>query len=68
MGAVDAAVNLDRVQFKTAPHFCIPTGVFAPEMVRVVKAYLRNNPDDIGDVAGEMVDVAVMRAFPCAGK
>jgi hypothetical protein len=57
------------VSLKKGRMVCMPRGVTAVQIIRVIKKYIADNPDKAHRATRYVASLALARAFPCkAGK
>lgn len=47
-------------------HFCIPAAASADQLHDVVRTYLEAHPADRATIASQLVQMAMLEAFPCS--
>ena len=70
LGYVAGVIDLQRDAQSTDPaliaiKLCVPRGVTLKQVADVVVDYLRRNPKSRHNTAASLVELALMRAWPC---
>ncbi|HBZ68454.1 MAG TPA: hypothetical protein DEP35_01330 [Deltaproteobacteria bacterium] len=47
--------------------WCLPTGSTGPQLVKVVKKWLAQHPEELREQAAAVIAKALQQAFPCKG-
>jgi hypothetical protein len=63
---VSDGFTIATVVFKHKNPVCIPNGVSADQLVKVVLKYAYNHPAELQQPSSSIVVVAIRKAFPCA--
>jgi len=64
LGAIDADRSLGSVWGVTAI-YCVPDGVTVGQLVKIVRKYLLEYPEELHQVAAGLVIVAIAEVYPC---